>query len=45
MEEFHVYIFNGGMYKPRGQFLGFFDPPPPNVDQFTPMTWTLFRNF
>ena len=23
----------------------FLTPPPPNVDQFTPITWTLFRNF
>ena len=27
------------------RFLDFFDPPPPNVDQFTIITWTIFQNF
>ena len=35
----------GGIHKPCGPFFGLFDPPPPNVDQFTPITWTIFRNF
>ena len=39
------FLYIRGILKPCGPFFGLFWPPPPNMDQFIPITWTIFRDF